>query len=159
MRRVCTALLACLALAALAAGCGEDCPKLDGSQCELISCGFTELNCQRYAAPNDALKMNYKRTFDTGSEYTAILVIDLAGLPSAEGLHVEGQDFLDRVLFYRLEGNNWPDPDLDNPGKCDVTKGGDEIGADLEGKCSLRFDNGYSVSASFCCTLEDTDIP
>ncbi len=153
MRRLVTTLLC--ALGALAAGCGEDCPKLDGSQCSLIDCGFSELTCQRYVAPNDALKMSYQRVFDTGSEYTAILVIDLAGLTQAEGLHIEGQELLDRVTFYRVEGNMWPDFDLDAPGKCDVSEGGDQAGADLEGKCAFRFTNGRNVSASFCCTLEE----
>jgi len=125
---------------------------VSGSQCDLIDCSYDELTCQIYAPPNDAYKLFYKRTLDEGSEYAAILVIDLIGVADPAKMEVIDQEFVDRVLLYRPgTGQQWPDYD---GGKLSIKSGGLEEGKTLKGKASFQFDNGYFASFAFSCTLE-----
>jgi hypothetical protein len=145
---------AMLGLAIGAWGCGEECTRLDGSQCTLISCAFETIRCERYPAPNDAIKVSYLVNLDEGREYTAVLVVDIEGIDPIAGWSFDGDEFHNRVNFYRLGQGAWPPIDT---GKCQFSQGG-AVGSDLEGKCSFRFDNGYNATAGFCCTLTEPDL-
>ena len=138
-------LLIAAALACFGPGCGGDGCKISGSQCELMDCGYDTLTCHKYAAPNDALKIFYERNFDEGTEWTAIMVIDLIGLDQVDGLVLEGEDCTDRVTIYNIL-DQWPDYD-----DCtlEIKKGGPEVGKQLRGKASFRFNNGYFSTNCF----------
>ncbi len=143
--------LAISAIALAGIGCGEDCG-LSGSQCDLIDCSYDALTCHKYATPNDAIKIFYKRTLEEGFEYAAIIVIDLVGVEQVEGLLIEGTEFTDRVSLYRPgTDDQWPGFD---DGKLNIKQGGDAVDRSVEGKASFRFTNGYFASACFKCTLE-----
>ncbi len=135
-------------------GCGGDEKGLDGSQCELVDCSFDTLICQLYAPPNEALRIDYKRTLEDGGwEYAAVIIIDLDGVEQISGWEFEGQEFNNRVMIYRIVDKAWGD--FDGNG-CEF-KSGNKAGDTLEGKCSFAFDNGRFATANFKCTLEATE--
>ena len=137
-------------LAGLLLACGED-KGITGSQCELVDCSYDTLQCQLYAPPNEAFKIQYERTLDDGGkEYTAIITIDLDGVEQVSGWSIEGEEFNDRVNIYRINDNAWDE--FDGNG-CEFNSG-DEAGDTLDGKCSFAFENGRFATAYFNCTLE-----
>jgi hypothetical protein len=142
-------LLAGLGLAA----CGGD-EGISGSQCGLISCGYDRIECEKYfTAEGDAIRINYLRNLEEGTEYTAVIIISIPdGTEQVEGLHIE-EAFVDLVTLYRPPpGEQWPDYET---GQCDIKKGGDELGKALEGKCAFLFVNGYNAAFRFKCTMEN----
>jgi hypothetical protein len=154
MRRLAITLTtATFAFTALsAAGCGGD-GWLSGSQCKLIDCSYDELVCHLYQ-DQQAYKLFYNRTLkEGGTEYTAILNIDITDLDQLDGLVIEDEmEFKERVGIYRPSGEQWPDV---NSGKLTLKKGGREYGDNLAGKVNFRFTNGYLLTAKFDCRLED----
>ena len=143
----------------LALSCGEE-SKLSGSECEIISCSYDKIVCQRYAAPQPpAIIVHYKRVLEEGERWTAQIIIDLTGVESAEGQRFEDDEntpdeneFTNRVALHR-PGEEEEFPAFD--GKfCEIKKGGDVPGESMSGKCSFAFETGYFLTAEFDCTLE-----
>jgi len=155
-------ILICASLLLLS--CGEE-GGLTGSECEIISCNYDKIVCQRYASPQPpAIIVHYKRVLEEGERWTAQIVIDLQGLESAEGQRFDydpespdDNEFTNRVALNRPgEDEQWPA----FSGKfCEIKKGGDTPGEDLSGKCSFAFDNGYFLTAEFDCELEAATPP
>jgi hypothetical protein len=142
-----------LAAAVSGMGCGEECNTLSGSTCRTMDCSFDTVRCTRYEPPNHALKISYERT-KAGREYTAIILCELNGIDRVAGLHLQGQDFLDRCSVYS-PGTPWPDL---LGIFCKFEKGGDQAGKGLSGKCGFDFQGGTKATAEFCCTLESADL-
>ena len=133
--------------------CGEE-SALSGSQCEIMSCSYDKIVCQRYATPQPpAIIVHYKRVLEEGELWTAKITIDLQGIESAEGQRFDDTEFTNRVLLSRpgpME-EQWPEF---NGRFCEINKGGDVPDEDMSGKCAFAFENGYFLTAKFDCTLE-----
>jgi len=141
--------------------CGEE-SALSGSQCEIMSCSYDKIVCQRYSSPQPpAIIVHYKRVLEVGERWTAKINIDLYGIESAEGQRFdydenspEDNEFTNRVTLSRpgpIDEEQWPEF---NGKFCEIKKGGDLPGTDTSGKCSFSFRNGYFLTAEFDCTLE-----
>ena len=149
-----------LLLASLAvSSCGEDTSPLDGSQCKLMSCAFTSIQCQGFfdkdqGTPKD-LKVIYMNKDDSGTTYTAIISMNVRDLDKVEGTCLTDQEMLDRVTLYRPPpGEPWPDF---TGNKCCISKGGDTPDKRFEGKCGFLFDNGRTLTARWSCNLENIE--
>lgn len=154
MKRAISILMTTALLTGLLLACGGDDKGISGSQCDLVDCSYDKLQCQIYAAPNNFLKIIYSRTLENGgSEYTAIITVDLDGVEQISGWEFEGEEFNERVNIYRVTDNAWGD--FDGNG-CEF-KSGNAAGDTLDGKCSFRFDNGRFATAKFNCTLESAE--
>lgn len=158
MRRPATTLTAtaCALIAATAIGCGGSDSGISGSQCKLIDCSYDELVCHFYEQPEQAdkaYKLFYKRNLkEGGSEYAAILVIDITGLDELSGIEIADTEFAERILLYRPgTGEQWPDF---ASGRLRLKKGGRAVGETIAGKANFRFENGYLVTIKFDCSLE-----
>ncbi len=155
MRRLATTLTAtaCALIAATAICCGGSDSGISGSQCKLIDCSYDELVCHFYEQPDQAYKLFYKRNLkEGGSEYAAILVIDIAGLDELSGIEIADTDFAERVLLYRPgTGEQWPDF---ASGRLRLKKGGRAVGETIAGKANFQFENGYLVTIKFDCSLD-----
>jgi hypothetical protein len=150
-------ILACAGIVLVA--CGED-PALSGSECDIISCDYDKIVCQRYDTNPPGIIIHYKRVLEEGGErWTAKIFIDLDGIETVEGYLFEDDEntlqeneFTNRVTLTRPgEDEQWPDFD----GKdCKISKGGDVTDQKMEGECNFAFINGYFLTAKFSCTLE-----
>jgi hypothetical protein len=150
-------ILACAGIVLVA--CGEE-PGLSGSECDIISCDYQKIVCQRYDTNPPGIIVHYKRILEEGGErWTAKIFIDLQGIESVEGqrfeddeLTSEENEFTNRVSLSRPgEDEQWPEFD----GKfCEINKGGDVTDKEMSGKCAFSFINGYFLTARFSCTLE-----
>lgn len=141
-------LSACLTFNA----CGDKCGGLCGSQCELIDCSYDLIYCQKYASPNDAIVIHYKKILEEVEHWTAKIVIDVVGMGSITGTLIEGNEFLNRVLLTRPGGSMEQFPKYTGT-DCIITEGG-LAGQKTSGECNFFFINGYALTAKFSCTLE-----
>ena len=132
--------------------CGGGDAGLSGSQCSLVDCKYDELICDLYASPNDFLKIYYKRNIEGGSEYTAILTIDLTGIDQVAGLELQNQEFVERVDIFSVGMfDKWPGH---HDGSLEI-RSEVQVGQKLDGKASFSFDNGRFLTAQFSCTLTE----
>ena len=139
-----TGLLTCLW------GCGDDCQGLCGSQCDNMDCSYDHIKCQ--LSEGEGIKILYERADGTVLDYAAIVYCDIAGVDKVAGSRFEGDEFLQRCKIERPpHGEAWPEF---TGNFCEFTKGGDQAGQAMSGKCSFAFVNGYFATASFSCTLQ-----
>lgn len=149
-------ILACAGIVLV--GCGEE-PALSGSECDIISCDYDKIVCQRYDTSPPGIIVHYKRVLEEGGErWTAKIFVDLDGIGTVEGqrfeddLTTEENEFTNRVSLSRPgEEEQWPEFDGNY---CEINKGGDVPGKDMSGKCAFAFINGYFLTAKFSCKLE-----
>ncbi len=149
-----TALTAMACVAALSTlSCGDDCGGICGSECELINCHYTTIKCQLYPPPTPGITISYVTDLEGGGETsTGKIFIDTDGLTKVEGIHLELQDFLDRVGLNRFGGGaQWPDFDGND---CKISSGGDVAGKGMSGQCNFKFLNGYFATFNFSCELK-----
>ncbi len=143
----------CLAAALWGYGCSEGCGGICGSVCELVDCSYGQVKCMLYPPPTPAWVINYITMInDIDRTWTAQLAIDLKDLTLADGMLIEGDDFLDRVRLTRPgEGEQWPEYGGKN---CSIDSAGDAKDERLAGKCNFQFTNGRFGTFEFDCSLE-----
>jgi hypothetical protein len=141
-----------LVLALFTLSCGDKCGGICGSQCELIDCHYTTIKCQLYPPPNPGIVIHYVIDLEGGGQtWVARIFIDTDGLTRVEGIHIEEQEFLDRVQLTRPGGGEqWPEFDGTD---CKISSGGDEVDKGMSGQCNFKFANGYFATFNFSCEL------
>lgn len=157
MRFIALILVSALGLALPA--CGEGHKGLEGSKCDIISCGYDRIDCQFYRTPDDAAVIHYKRVLEEGERWTAKIIVELDGidLDTLKGGRLfEGEEFLNRVYLQRPnELEQWGDFDGN---RCELKLGAPEDGANLSGKCSFSFLDGMFLTARFDCSVELIEV-
>ncbi len=136
--------------------CNEDIGGLYGGQCDFLDCHYDSIECQEYSDPY-SIVIHYLKQPNQEREWTAKIVILLDNMENETNLHLEEQNFLNRVILSRppLTGEQWPDY---NGKSCNLDLSGESPNAKVSGKCTFSFMNGHFLTANFSCKLTPVSL-